>query len=165
MGMKTLLILRHAKSSWGDPGLPDHERPLNQRGKRDAPRIGRLVREEGIVPDLIISSTARRAESTAKKVADQSGYHGEIQFDKSLYHGDPASWIAVLSTLPDQYDRVMVVGHNPGLEGLLKVLAGEVKTLPTAALANVSLSIETWQQLRRDPNGVLVRLWIPRELE
>jgi len=74
--MKTLLILRHAKSSWSHPGLSDHDRPLNKRGKRDAPRMGQLLREEGLLPDLIISSSAKRAKTTAERVSNESGYVG-----------------------------------------------------------------------------------------
>ena len=80
--MKTLSIIRHAKSSWKDLGVPDHERPLNKRGRHDAPLMGKLLRDQNITPDLIISSTAIRAETTAKLVAKACKYKGEIIFDK-----------------------------------------------------------------------------------
>jgi phosphohistidine phosphatase len=86
--MKTLLILRHGKSSWKFPDLPDHDRPLNSRGKRDAPLMGRKLAEEGMVPDVIISSSATRAHDTAKKAAKASGYRGEIVVESSLYRGE-----------------------------------------------------------------------------
>jgi len=84
--MKTLLILRHAKSSWKNPGLADHNRPLNKRGKRDAPRVGRLLRDKNLTPDLILSSTAKRALDTAEAAAESSGYEGEIN------HGPSCTW-------------------------------------------------------------------------
>ena len=90
--MKTLLILRHAKSDWETPDVADHDRPLNGRGKRDAPRMGRLLRDENLVPDLIISSTAKRARKTAKLVAEASGYEGEIRLAETLYLAGPEAY-------------------------------------------------------------------------
>src|SRR5690348_12650091 len=104
--MKSVLVLRHAKSSWKHPKLADHDRPLNKRGKRDAPRMGRLLKKEHLVPDIIISSTAIRARTTAKAVAKASGYQGEITFNRSLYAAGPQAYIDVLHDLSDQYVRV-----------------------------------------------------------
>ncbi len=162
--MKTLLILRHAKSSWKQPDQADHDRPLNERGKRDAPRMGLLLREEDLVPDLIVSSTAKRARNTAEKAAESSGYGGEIQFTDTLYLAAPASYIGVLREVSDDHSRVMVVGHNPGLEQLLNVLTGDESALPTAALACVTLPIDRWQDFSADTRGRLVKIWIPKEL-
>ncbi|MDT8306900.1 MAG: histidine phosphatase family protein, partial [Anaerolineae bacterium] len=130
--MKTLLILRHAKSSWAG-NLADHERPLNNRGKRDAPRIGDLLRSEELVPDLILTSTAVRARTTASLVAEASGYDGPLQQLRSFYHGSTGDFVRALRALPDALNRVAVVAHNPGLEELLEELTGEDETLPTAA--------------------------------
>ena len=94
--MKTLLVLRHAKSSWKNATLADYERPLNKRGKRDAPRMGELIKQEGIVPDLIISSSAERALATAEAVARASGYESEIQTTRQLYHGWPDNYIEAI---------------------------------------------------------------------
>lgn len=160
--MKTLLILRHAKSSWGDPELPDHDRPLAKRGKRDAPRVGQLLRKEGLTPDLILSSTAKRACKTAEAVAEESGYEGEIELCGEFYPGAPEDYVAVLRRLPDEERRVMVVGHNPGLEELLETLTGETAALPTAALAQLALPIEHWKDLDEKIEGKLVDLWLPR---
>ena len=127
--MKTLLILRHAKSSWKHPDLSDHGRPLNKRGKRDAPKIGYLLKEKDLVPDLIISSTAVRAERTAKMVAKASKYKGNVTLSDSLYAAGPDAYIDVIRNLQDKYNTVLVIGHKPGLEELVKILSRESITL------------------------------------
>lgn len=161
--MKTLLILRHAKSSWKDAGLLDHDRPLNKRGKRDAPRVGELILQQGLVPDLIVSSTAKRARNTAKRVAKACGYTGEIQLTPQFYHAPAGIYIEILNNLLDDYSRVMVIGHNPGMEELVARLARSC-TMPTAALANVSLPIIRWSELNGTTKGKLVNVWYPRDL-
>ena len=163
--MKTLLILRHGKSDWSYPALADHDRPLNQRGKRDVPRMGRLLRHEQLTPDLIISSTAKRARKSASLAAEACGYDGEIQLAKTLYLAGPEAYLEILHLLPDKCRSVMVVGHNPGLEELLETLTGEAETLSTAALAQVSLPVTHWRDLDGDTEGKLVNVWRPRELE
>ncbi len=163
--MKTLLILRHAKSSWADDDLPDHDRPLKARGERDAPRMGRLLKREGLVPQLILSSTAKRAIDTAKLAAEGAGYAGAIRLTRNFYHGDPEDYAGVLCTLEDVYDVVMVVGHNPGLEMLVEQLTGEPERMPTAALAQVALPITAWQAFDEFTEGELLNLWVPREVE
>lgn len=163
--MKTLLILRHGKSSWDDPHLADHDRSLKKRGKRDAPRMGRLLKEEGLVPDLIIASTAERAGRTADMAAEHSGYSGVIQRTGTLYHGSLRDFIAVLNDVNDDCGSVMVVGHNPGLEELLAALTGARERLPTAALARVMLPIGSWSELTLDARGTLANLWRPKELK
>jgi phosphohistidine phosphatase len=162
--MKTLLILRHAKSSWKNLSLADIDRPLNKRGKRDAPRMGALLLEEDLVPDLIISSPAARARKTAKAVSNNSGYEGKIEIQADFYPGDPDSFIEAFYSIPDKFDRVMVVAHNPGLEELLYVLTGESARMPTSALAQVALPIERWLNLDDDTQGKLVNLWLVKEL-
>jgi phosphohistidine phosphatase len=162
--MKTLLVLRHAKSSWGEPGLSDHERPLTERGKEDAPRMGQVLREQGLVPDLIVSSTAKRARNTAKKVAQHCGYEDEVQQTETLYLAPAAQYIDLLRRLPDAYQTVAVVGHNPGLEELVELLTGQAERLPTAALAQIALDIAAWEQLTPATRGQLVHLWRPKEV-
>jgi phosphohistidine phosphatase len=162
--MKTLLILRHAKSSWSNANLGDHDRPLNERGKRDAPRVGRLLRREGLVPDLILCSSAERALATAEAVALESGYEQEIQVTRALYHGGPEHYLAALRQLPDVCSRVMVVGHNPGLEELLESLTGNGESMPTGALAQVELPIARWSAVVGHTAGRLVDFWVPRDL-
>ena len=164
--MKTLLILRHAKSSWKHPELSDHDRPLNKRGKRDAPKIGHLLKEKDLVPDLIISSTAVRAEKTAKMVAKASKYKGNVTLTDSLYAAGPDAYIDILRNLQDKYNTVLVIGHNPGVEELVNILSGEEDhIMPTCALAHVRLDIQSWSDIvQMTGKGRLVRLWNPHEL-
>jgi len=162
--MKTLLILRHAKSSWKDDALPDHERPLNKRGRQDAPRMGKLLRKHDVLPELILSSTAVRARATVELVVEESLFDGEIEYREDLYAFEPEPFLQALAGLSDHYQRVMVAGHNPALEELLEELTGEYLPLPTAALAQVSLAIEHWSEIESGGNGKLVDLWRPKEL-
>jgi phosphohistidine phosphatase len=163
--MKTLLLLRHAKSSWAREDLPDHDRPLNKRGKRDAPRMGQMLRENQLVPELILSSTAKRARKTAAKVARQCRYEGVIELAGELYLAPAGEYLQVLRQIPDHVSLAMVVGHNPGAEELLALLTGCTMTLPTAALARVELDLASWRQLAAETPANLVSLWRPRELE
>ena len=162
--MKTLLILRHAKSSWKDASLADHDRPLNKRGKRDAPRMGKLLREQNLVPDRIISSTAKRARNTATAVAKACHCEDRVELTQEFYHAGPGAYLDVLQNVPDDNQRVMVVGHNPGMEGLVAHLTGRMETMPTAALARVALSIEKWTELDYEVQGELLDLWYPKAL-
>jgi phosphohistidine phosphatase len=162
--MKSLLVLRHAKSSWDNARLADHDRPLNDRGQKDAPRMGRLLRAEGLVPDLILSSSAERALATAEAVAVAAGYDNEIVITRSLYHADVDTCLELLAELPDEVNRVMLVGHNPTWEMLVESLTGEMELMPTAAAALIELPLASWQDLSESTVGKLVDLWRPREL-
>ena len=163
--MKTLLILRHAKSSWRDESLTDHDRPLNERGKRDAPLMGRLLRAQGLEPDAVVCSTAKRARKTASKVIAAGDYGVTVELRKELYHASPDVYIEVLQEQADPCSCVMVVGHNPGMEGLLAILTRRDEMFPTAALAQVELPIDRWRDLAMNTHGTLVQLWRPKELE
>lgn len=162
--MKTLLILRHAKSDWNNSQLSDYERPLNKRGKQDAPRMGQLLRDEDLVPDLIITSSAERALATAEAVADASGFANEVKYTRRLYHAAPEQYIEVLHEAGEEYERVMVVGHNPGIEYLLELLTDANERMPTAALAQIELPIEQWADLDDETMGKLVNVWRAKEL-
>jgi len=162
--MKTLLVLRHAKSSWNDPALHDHERPLNKRGRRDAPRMGELVREYGLIPDVVLSSDAVRARLTAEAVAEAARYAGEILLDPRLYLAWPDDILSLLQRVREKAETVMIVGHNPGLEKLVEQLTGEWQDLPTAALAQIGLPLDQWRDLKLSTRGRLVGLWRPEEL-
>ncbi len=162
--MKTLLILRHAKSSWADASLSDHERPLKKRGRRDAPKMGALLRDEELTPEIIVSSTARRAMETAELVAAESEFEGELIATRELYHADLESYLEVVREHAGTSDVVMLVGHNPGLEDLVEQLSGSWQRMPTAALAQIELDIDSWSALDDDATGRLANLWLPREL-
>ena len=162
--MRTLLVLRHAKSSRKHPELADHDRPLSKRGKRDAPRMGKLIQRRRLTPALIISSTARRARWTADEVADWCAYDGAVHLERRLYLAGPGAVIDVARDLAGSATRVLVVGHNPGLEELIARLTGRSEIFPTAALARIDLPIDDWKELRSTVKGRLVNLWRPKEL-
>ena len=162
---KILMLLRHAKSSWREPGCRDHDRPLNKRGNKAAPRMGQLLRQQKLVPDRMISSTAVRARATAQAVAEASGSEGKVQLSPELYLAAPASYIDVLRRLSGDPQRVLAVGHNPGIQSLLAHLTGQELAMPTAALAVVSLAIEGWDELSVHAAGELLGFWRPRQLD
>ena len=160
--MKRLTLLRHAKSSWDDPGLDDYHRPLNPRGRRDAPEMGRRLKATGQVPDLLISSPAVRAITTARMAAREMGFPEQrIIEDRSLYHASAGQPSRILLSLETLAGHVMLVGHNPGLERLLSYLCGKTKDLPkkgqllpTAALARLAMP-DDWSDLARGAASLL----------
>jgi len=162
--MKTLLLMRHAKSSWKQAGLTDWERPLNKRGKSDAPRMGERLWEEDLVPQLIVSSDALRARQTAEAVADAAGYEGEVIYLADLYHGTFAEYVEALASIPDEQEVVMVIGHNPDLQDVLEMLSGQTEPMPTGTIAHLELAIGRWSELRDDSEAELLHLWRPREI-
>ena len=161
--MKTLLLLRHAKSDWADISLRDFDRPLADRGKRDAPRIGKALGKRGPLPDLIISSPAARARQTIEAVIDSAGIDISPQFNDSVYGAVDAELIRLIRQLPDSSDCVLLVGHNPAFEQLVSRLTGTYPHMPTAALACIQFKIETWADLE-DGQGKLLWLLTPKQL-
>lgn len=159
--MKTLLLLRHAKSSWKYDDLADHDRPLKKRGEQAAVLMGELIRKHDLTPQRILSSTARRALKTAELVAVACHYEERIIATRAFYGAEPDDFVNVLRGLADADERVMIVGHNPDLEMLLESLTGALESLPTAALAQVALPIDSWKALAEDTPGRLVRFWSP----
>ena len=163
--MKSLLVMRHAKSSWKNAYLADHDRPLNNRGKGDAPRMGQLLREEQLVPDLIISSSARRATDTADLLSDACGYEGDVRLTREFYGADSEIFLEVLCDLLPRHQRVMIVGHNPGIEDFLEELTETYVRMPTAAIAYVELPIDDWAAIADADLAALMNVWLPRELK
>ena len=161
---KTLLVLRHGKSSWQHPALADHDRPLNARGRRDAPRMGRLLRAEGLTPDRIVSSTAVRAHATAELVAEAAGCSAPVLAAPALYLAGPETILDVAASTGGDAGKLLVVGHNPGLEALLTALAGRVVVMPTAALAALRIDVPSWSALTRATPARWVSQWLPRDL-
>jgi len=162
---KTLLILRHAKSSWKNEKLKDFDRPLKHRGEESAKVIGKVLMMAELVPQVILSSPAQRAKQTAELVAEESKFKGELKFVESYYMGEPEDYIAALKELPDEIERVMIVGHNPGLEALLQLLDGKVDSLPTGSLAYLVLDIKHWADLTKSTAGELISFWEPDEIK
>jgi phosphohistidine phosphatase len=159
--MKTLLLLRHAKASRDDSGIPDHDRPLKPSGKKDAKQIGRLLSEAKLVPTLIVSSTAVRARKTASKAAKQMNYPRAIELSDRLYLSTPHDHLAVVQALADAEDCVLLVGHNPGISQFLSELTDTASELSTAELAQIALPINHWADLTGSDVGKLVKLWQP----
>lgn len=144
--MKTLYILRHAKSSWDNPLLADFERPLNKRGLEAAPFMGEIIYKNGFKPELFLSSPAKRAKQTAVLVREVGAIEQEIRFDERIYEASPQMLVQIIAELGEQSDSLLLVGHNPGLEGLIRYLTGEAYPMPTATLAVIDLNVETWAE-------------------
>lgn len=163
--MKTLLLLRHAKSDWSDEAKSDHDRSLNSRGKRDAPRIGRLLQSQQLVPDLILSSTAKRARKTAQKVVTGGRLEAPVEELKTLYLAPPATYVEVIQRQDDALQCILVVGHNPGIEELTQLLARQPVTFATGTLAQMELDVARWRDLSLATPAALRNLWNPRDLD
>jgi phosphohistidine phosphatase len=160
--MKTLYILRHAKSSWTDPTLADFDRPLNERGLRTAPFMGQLMKEHGVSPDVVISSPAVRAAETASAVIKAGDFDRAARLDHRIYEASPHTLAQVVSEIDENCDSAMIVGHNPGMEGLIRYLTGRLESMPTAALAVVDLDIPRWSSVA-DGCGEVRRVYRPKE--
>lgn len=145
--MKTLFILRHAKSSWDNADLADFDRPLNSRGLRAATFIGNFIYENKIQPNLILSSPAKRAKQTIVLVKETALLERKLRYEEKIYEASPLTLLHILSEVEDKNETIMLVGHNPGLEGLIKLLTGEEPTMPTAGFAKVNLNIEKWSDV------------------
>ncbi|MBP6015466.1 MAG: histidine phosphatase family protein [Candidatus Promineofilum sp.] len=162
--MKRLLLLRHAKSSWGEGNLADYDRPLNDRGRHDAPRMGWLLRQEDLVPDMIITSSAKRAASTAELVAEAASFEGELRYTNNLYLAEPEAYIALARRVDEAVNTLMLVGHNPGIQELVALLTAKDERMATANLACVAMPIKVWSELDADEQYELQGVWRPREL-
>lgn len=146
--MKTLILIRHAKSSWKDTGLRDRERPLNKRGKRDAPAMGRQLSDAALLPDLIVSSPAVRAIKTARKIAKAIGYdRNRITIREEVYMGGVDSLLALIRGLDERAARVYLVGHNPDLTDLAIRLTGAgLDDIPTCGIAVLEFPCASWRE-------------------
>lgn len=157
--MKRLYIIRHAKSSWDDDGLSDFDRPLNDRGKRDAPRMGKRLKEKDVHPNVVVSSAAKRAMSTAKRIAEILHYpEANIVRDKALYHASESQILSVLRSIRPGADVVVVVGHNPGLTDFANSLSQKkwvTDNIPTCGIAAFELPIERWTDLEFETGKLL----------
>jgi phosphohistidine phosphatase len=156
--MKTLTVVRHAKSSWKNPGLSDRDRPLNKRGERDAPVMGARIREYGIRPSLIISSPANRAWTTARIIAAEIAYPIEfLQRESSLYLASVDEILDVIAAQDEGFNNLMLVGHNPGLTEFANFLSpGLTNNLPTAGIVAVEIDQDDWNLYERPSTRLLV---------
>jgi phosphohistidine phosphatase len=148
--MKTLTVVRHAKSSWKDPALRDIERPLNRRGKRDAPEMGARLAARALIPDLMLASPAKRARLTAEAVARELHYPvSDIRLDERIYGADVDGLMNVVWGLDDRFDHVMLFGHNPGLtEFVNTITVARIDNVPTCGVAELQFNVQRWVDCR-----------------
>lgn len=157
--------MRHAKSSWGNPGLSDHERPLNKRGERDSRLMGSFLSGQDLVPDKIICSTAVRAKKSVEGLIETLPFANDIDYIRDLYHADVDTMLEQLQPLSDDIRVAMLVGHNPGMDEFLDVICDELDHMPTAAVAEIEFDISSWHKLRIDTPAKLKNLWKPKEIQ
>lgn len=161
--MRTLLLMRHAKSSWDDD-VSDHDRPLNTRGEKSAPQMAALLVAEKLAPELILSSSALRARATAFAVAEAFGWQPEVRLRRGLYMAEPPRILGEIAALPSEVKTLLVVGHNPGMEDLVSDLSLMRQAMPTAAIARFAVKAESWAKLG-ETRAELVHVWRPREMD
>jgi len=171
--MKRLAILRHAKSSWADPGMDDFDRPLNDRGRKAARSVGREMERRGLRFDLVLASPAGRVRETLAGIQEQHELGGAIRFEPGIYEAGARTLVDLVQGLPDDCESVLLVGHNPGLhelvldltdrddDGLRDRIRGK---FPTAALAVIELPASNWREVKPG-SGRLVELILSRELD
>jgi len=148
MAGKELFLVRHAKSSWDDSTISDHDRPLNERGYRNTPEMGRRLSDRGVSPDVLISSTALRACTTAEIMAGSINFpKDQIVFDRALYHASATELQEYIGGLDDSHFSVMLFGHNPGMTSLVSHLFGlALDNLPTCGVVHLNFSVESWAE-------------------
>lgn len=148
--MKTLIVVRHAKSSWDDPSLSDFKRPLNERGERDAPRMAKVLKEKELTIDAVLSSPAVRALTTCEEFVDILGIpRRNIQLVKELYHAGDEMILSVVKGINDNTDVAMLFGHNPGLTDFVNgLLEEEIENVPTTGIVGCKLKVDKWSDVR-----------------
>ncbi len=160
--MKNLILMRHAKSSWNHPNLSDRQRPLNKRGKRDAPRMGEFLEKQGIEIDAILCSSAQRTQETLSLFLEEFTFEDEAKFLDKLYHADLRDYIDELEKLPNEIERAMIIGHNPTMSEALDFFCDEYEPFSTSAIAHIAFEIDEWHNLIENPNGKLLGYWYPK---
>ncbi|MCH2144114.1 MAG: histidine phosphatase family protein [Phycisphaerales bacterium] len=162
--MKELLALRHAKSSHSMPGLRDHDRSLNERGRNAAPRVGRLLARENLLPDLILCSSATRTMETTALVTAAMECEPRTLFLEELYLAAPDTILDAAMRHGEDCNRVLVVGHNPGMEDVMTLLGLGMREMPTAALAHITFETDEWLLATSARRITLENFWLARSL-
>jgi len=148
--MKKLYLIRHAKSDWSDFGKSDFERGLNKRGKRSIPLMAEALKKRGAMPDLILSSAAKRAKKTAKGLAEELKYRGEIIFDETLYFTEPEEMIAKIQKTDESRNTLFLIGHNPEMTELSNILTDtDIDNIPTLGIVIVTFYVQKWSNVER----------------
>ena len=161
-----LIVMRHAKSSWDSEAATDHARPLNPRGRHDAPRIGQRIESKGWLPDLVLSSDSTRTRETCRMMCAVWTKLPEVEYKSDFYHGSVEDIQAALATLSPPAETVLVLGHNPGWEHASRWFSGEYESMTTANAALLQIEAETWAQAAQAcGEWTLVDYLRPRELD
>ncbi|MGB0523229.1 MAG: SixA phosphatase family protein [Flammeovirgaceae bacterium] len=147
--MKTIYLVRHAKSSWKNPNLRDFDRPLNKRGKRDAPFMGMKLKERGLMPDAIISSPAARAKKTAQTIAEKLGFPwGEIEYLERVYDADEEDLLDIIRHQSNKAQTIMLFGHNPEFTWLSNELSKSyIENIPTTGMVRIDFEVDRWKEI------------------
>lgn len=162
--MKTLYLLRHAKSSWKYQDLSDFERPLSSRGRRDAPFMGKLMQQRGILPEHMVSSPATRAITTARQLADAMGYSSEdIEQDRNIYEAGNGALIAIIQKTDDKFGSLMLAGHNPAITTVAERLSGaSIDNIVTCGIVQIDFQLDSWAEIDPD-KGQFIFFEFPRK--
>ncbi len=156
---RTIVLIRHAKSSWANPLQSDFERPLNERGKKEAPEMGAKLKKMGVAPDLIISSTAKRTRQTAKRIAEEVGYDTDnIKWEEKLYHCVPSVFEELIFEVSDRVKTVFIVAHNPGITEFVNQLSGTFKldNMPTCGIVGAHVETKEWNNFSMSKREVFL---------
>lgn len=147
--MKKLYLIRHAKSDWSNPFLDDFDRTLSERGKKNAPSMGKLLKSKNIHPDLIISSPAKRAKKTANKIAREVNYINKIYFNEEIYEASHKTLLKIIRKIPNEHDIVFLVAHNPSLNMLASYLIDFSHNISTCGIVEINFEIDSWKNLEK----------------
>jgi len=155
--MKTIYLIRHAKSSWNEIGMSDFDRPLNKKGKKDLPYMANRLKEFGIKPDLILSSPAKRATKTTKEIAQAVGYNEEdIVYEESLYDSSYTNYRYLLDSLDDKIDSIFIIAHNPTLTDVGEKLSGAILTnIPTCSIVAIEFNVTSFKDIEEESGKIL----------
>lgn len=164
--LKTLILIRHAKSSWGHPELRDFERPLNNRGLREAPEMGRRLRARDMKPDLILSSPAQRAVHTAELIAESLDYPAQkIHLEQKIYEASTGELVNIIRTVENQHNSLFLIGHNPAITYLSEHITGRlIENMPTCGISCIAFSKQSWNEVDRGA-GNLVFFDYPKHIQ
>lgn len=160
---KTLLLMRHAKAERDETRWEDFDRPLSERGLADSLRMGQWLRQQQLVPDWICASSSVRTRMTAERVAEASGFEGTIVTKQELYHAPPRRYLTEMRQVSVAIARLLVIGHNPGLEELIYEVSSHAVTLPTAAIVHLQIPVVDWDEIE-DQEWSLVETVTPKSL-
>jgi len=156
--MKTIILVRHAKSSWKDPSLDDFDRPLNKRGKKNAPFMGKKLKELKVMPDLVLSSPAKRAKKTAIAVAKALDYpKKKILYFNKIYHASAQYLFELLKSLDDEHETIMLFGHNPSFNGFVDMLLkrNPIYNIPTTGVCCIKFEVNQWQKVEEGKGEIV----------